>query len=126
MNKLHKLSDDELKEIVEQGYKARNILDDRKCSKFMEENKKYIGTYWKCRNRYSSGRDWWLYGRVKRISGEYFMGFRFEKTSMGKIEIEPDDLIASHPGWIKITKAEYFRAWRKIIDRAKQEVKDES
>ncbi len=50
--------------------------------------KKLIGNYYKCRNSYGSGEDWWMYVEILGVNGTSLTTRKYEITSHHKAEVE--------------------------------------
>lgn len=76
--------------------------------------KKYEGKYFKYRNSYGSDEEWWLYTYcIEVLANSSFKVISFQKTSLGKIEIEEkegSDYLFAH----EITMVEFKQAWANI------------
>ncbi len=111
--------------IVAQHHKKERDIEDAKSLKIC---KSIQGTYWKYRNSYGSGDNWWLYLKVIGLDKES-RGVRvlsIEKTSHNKIEIEEENKSsynATNPmqGYTKITKKEWVKGTKTSLDKITKE-----
>lgn len=57
---------------------------------------KFIGRYFKYRNSYGTGDEWWLYGTVTKVNEwGHIEGKTFQKTSLGMFEVAISTLMGT-------------------------------
>lgn len=118
-----------LEEIKEQEKKLNKLkyklLDEEYIKKDKPQlEKKFLGNYFKTRNRYSSGKGWWLYCKVigisKKNSYSPIKYVAFQTMSNEKVEMFIDDNSGSYlSSWHKITKKEFEEAHNIAVNRMK-------
>ena len=108
---------EELKKEVEVGCKAREKLEKIEAKEEHERNKKDIGKCFKYRNTYGGDNGWWLYAMITGVKGRYKQYLTFETTSLDIIEIKTKESAYSHLEQRKITKAEFRKAWKRLLKR---------
>ncbi len=84
-------------------------------------NRPAVGKYYRCRNIYGSGKEWWLYIAITGMDKDGMLtGWQFEQSSHGHIEISPDeDWYWASEEYLgnKITPKSFYAALDKIIGR---------
>lgn len=104
-----------LERAVKAGNKARQILDEDRRQKEEKKLKKLIGSCWKFNNGYNREDRWWLYLKITRVEDTSLYGFSFQKTTLGKIEIDADDcFISLDGGYLPIKPEEFSEAWLEL------------
>ena len=106
-------------------------LQDINANEYLPKLKrKFEGKYFKYRNSYSCPEGekdrWWLYIRVDKVKCEYnfeCLTFQIDKDGKMFIERESRSLIANRS--IKITKREFYNAFRGMIRRINNTVAKE-
>lgn len=105
-----------LKEQLDKINKKRNkIIDLIEIQELKEKlpvlKKKYEGKYFKCKNCYSAGEEWYLYSHcVKIIDSHRGLVNSFQTTIFEKSEFETRDTFHDSLFEIEITKKEYQKA----------------
>ena len=83
------------------------------------ELRAYVGRFFKYRNSYGGGEDWWMYGAPRKVSDYgHVTGLTFQRTAHNIIEIESNGAVGvggSFGGsWIEITPREFWAAAKKL------------
>lgn len=108
----------ELNSIID---KARQELWEVEKKERLTKNQKYIGNFYKYHNCYScpnKNKYWWYYVCVTGIDKEgELVSWGFQKDIHGKIDIELEDAAYSplNGGYVKISGAEFYKAYISII-----------
>jgi hypothetical protein len=94
------------------------------------EFKKLEGKYFKKRNSYGSGKNWWMYIKIVSIketdvySGSggialsHYRGYSFQICSSGNISVEKINHGYAHDLGKEITKKEFDAAWSGMMKQA--------
>lgn len=80
----------------------------------------HIGKFFRYRNSYGTGKKWWLYAAVTGVK-PYIgcVGWDFQVTSNGEIEIRTNQMISIQGGgWCRISPVEFRSAARAVANRA--------
>ena len=95
-------------------------------SKLKPLAKTYLGKCYRYRNSYGTGTGWWLYRKIKKVVGTKLILVGFQKTSMGKIEIDTDDIKFvwnnenAMEGYTEITNEEFKEQRKQILIEIKK------
>ena len=109
------------KKITDEFEKRQRIEREKRIK---EENKSFIGKYFKFRNFYSSSDEgWWLYIKVVGVKDTDLIVEEFEETEHGRIEITtaPHGVIGEGQQfdhlYMPITELEYQSAKKRILSK---------
>jgi hypothetical protein len=105
-----KITLDQARKVIEAHHEA-----ERRATR--KENRRLVGRFYKYRNTYGSGDAWWLYGAVTGVD-EFgrVTGWKFERTSLERIEISLDDSMHVNTGWKEIGASEFWGAAEALRD----------
>lgn len=90
-----------------------------------DRNRALIGKCYKYRTSYSLPKEdadyWWLYIKVTGVKGASMRIWRFDTDKYGKIQIEPDGMLAyenmQFGGYHEIPEAEFNAAWQATMEK---------
>jgi len=97
--------------------KELSVLKDEKRQ---EELSKYIGKYYKYKNSYSYGNQWWLYIKVIGSTPDHIKVITCEKDCYKKISIEKDLITPAI-----LDKKIYEKTFNKQLNKLLNELKNE-
>jgi len=103
--------------IVREHQKVEAEDGERKTEK---ENRKLIGTYWKFKNSYGSGQDWWLYTEVVGVDGATIKKIDYQLTGRDRSEIQEQEQTSYGKvmdGWSKISKKEFIKGRGAVLKK---------
>lgn len=111
--------------LEQQINEMRNELFNIQSVRIENENKQYIGKYFRYKNRYSDGNSWWLYSAVEAVSETRLIGWSFEKDCYGKIYICINhDVTFMAVLDNEITTQTFYTAYQNILSELNSKMKD--
>jgi hypothetical protein len=109
---------EKLQEIVSRGHDARRELHDIEEAERAKKNSSLVGRCFKYRNSYSApSKGWWLYAEVIGVEGSHFRYLTFQECENGIITVETKEYGYSHLQQTAITKQEYDKQFRLLLDK---------
>jgi hypothetical protein len=108
--------------ILQKKYKAmQDNINQIECDiELPALKKKYEGKYFKYKNSYSGGDNWWLYSKCVEVKAtRVFIRNHFQTDTMGKCDFEVNSKEYSPSTFqVQITKKEYNAALKKFCNQA--------
>lgn len=102
----------------------RNVLQERIDIEKSKEIQKYVGSYFKYKNSYSSPENendyWWLYIYVKEIKNNDLIVVSFQTDKDGKIIVDPNDYWHHDDNYIECSQKEFDTQWNKMIKKLRK------